>query len=585
MPQRGLRGSTGTLKGLLQWGAAPLGAVLLVILFAGTARAQGGEADVFVSRAIAAYEEKRYAEALEALREALGHDPNNVDALYYTGLVRVALGQLNEAVQPLEQARSRAPQDETILFQLGVVYFSLAKYEQAEPLLEQVFATTPARDSLGYYVGFMRYRKQNYQGALRAFRAGSTTDPNIQQLTRFYSGLTLAVLGLPERAAAEIEESIKLQPASPLTGPAERLRGAVAARARERERPFRAELRVGGLFDDNVPVTPRPFPAEPLVTVLRGRRKESSGWLSSARLDYSFLRGSDYDFLRRWGLGALEATATYSLFVSYNNDLPKFNVVDQLVGLGTTYGGEVQGYRYQLALQYAYDILSLGGNEFVQRHTITPLVTLVEDPNNLTAFQARYQEKDFRQPRTTPRQERRDGTNWLWGFTHLWRGADLRDIFRFGRATPGDTYQLRLGYQWDFDDTDGPKVRGRNFSYFGNRVLAGVQYAVPEPPAWIQPFGVNWGGLRLRYDFDVHLRDYRHKNTVLPSPAPGTKARQDNEYTHVFGFTLPLPYHLLNSKEDLFTLAGEYQRTVSRSNLAVFSFNRNVVSLSVSWSY
>ncbi len=551
MPRRGLRGSSGTLSSLLHPGAALLGAVLLVVLFAGPAPAQQGEADVFVGRAIAAYEQKRYAEALEALGEALRLDPNNVDAFYYTGLVRFALGQPTEAAQSLEQARRRAPQDEAILFQLGVVYFSQGNYEQAEPLLEQVFASTPTRDSLGYYVGFMRYRKKDYQGALRAFRAGTSTDPNIQQLTRFYTGLTLAILGLPERAAAEIEASLKLQPASPLTGPAERLRGAVVA-SRERERRFRAEFRVGGLFDDNVPVAPRPFRADPLVAVLRGRRKESSGWLSSARLDYSFLRR-----------GSLEATATYSLFTTYNNDLPKFNVVDHLAGLGTTYRDTVRGLPYQLALQYTYDFLSLGGTEFVQRHTLTPLATLVENPNHLTAFQTRWQEKEFRQPRTTtPREERRDGANWLWGVTHL---------FRFDTVEPGpyypqsDKYVLRLGYQWDFDDTDGPSRRGRNFSYFGNRVLAGAQYALP------------WGGLRLRYDFDVHLRDYQHKNTVLPVLAPSTKRRQDNEYTHVVGFTLPLPHNL--------TLAGEYQRTVSRSNLAVFSFNRNVVSLSVSWAY
>ncbi len=540
MPQRGLSGRAGGPGGLLHFGVALLVAVLWVTFLAKSASAQQAEADVFVARAILAYEEKRYDEALADLRQALELDPNHVDALYYTGLVHLALGRLDEAAEALERARTQGPKDEAILFQLGVVYFSQGKYEKAQPLLEQVFAVNPRLESLGYYVGFMRYRNKDYQGALRAFRAGATSDPNIQQLTGFYTGLALGVLGLPERAAAEIEKALMLQPASPLTGPAERLRDTVVA-ARERERRFRAEVRAGGFFDDNVPVTPKPFRADPLVPVVRGRRKESPGWLSSLRLDYSFLR-----------LGALEATATYSLFTTYNNDLPKFNIVNHLGGLGGTYRGALEALPYQLALQYNYDFVSLGGTEFVQRHTVAPFATLVENANNLTALQLRAQVKDFHQARTTPREERRDGTNWMAGFTH---------IFRF----EGDKHLLKLGYQWDFDDTDGPNRRGRNFSYLGNRVLAGAQYTSP------------WGGLRLRYDFDVHLRDYEHKNSLLPVLAPRTKARFDTEYTHILGASLPLPNHL--------TLAAEYQHTVSRSNLAVFTFNRNVFSLSLIWSY
>src|SRR5207248_2853738 len=78
-------------------------------------------------------------------------------------------------------------------------------------------------DGLGYYVGFIRYRKKDYRGALEAFRRGRTTDPQLQQLTKFYTGLSLAVLGLPAQASAEVEQALKLAPGSPLTGPAERL--------------------------------------------------------------------------------------------------------------------------------------------------------------------------------------------------------------------------------------------------------------------------------------------------------------------------------------------------------------------------
>src|SRR3989449_10782640 len=91
----------------------------------------------------------------------------------------------------------------------------------------------PPRSTLFPYTTL--FRSRDSRGALAAFRAGRASDPEIQQLTRFYSGLALAVLGLPTQAAAEVEQALRLAPGSAVTGPAERLRDTiVAARATER---------------------------------------------------------------------------------------------------------------------------------------------------------------------------------------------------------------------------------------------------------------------------------------------------------------------------------------------------------------
>jgi hypothetical protein len=123
-----------------------------------------------------------------------------------------------------------------------------------------------------------------------------------------------------------------------------------------------------------------------------------------------------------------------------------------------------------------------------------------------------------------------------------------------------DRHFVKAGYQLDWDQTDG-----RNYEYVGHRLSAGAQYTLPV------------GGLRLRYDFDVHLRDYRHRNTILPSYAPGTRRRADEEYTHVARAELPMPGN--------FTLAAEFLLTNARSNIEVFDFDRQVLSLVLSWAY
>ncbi len=514
---------------------------LLVLLGVAVAGAQQSVADVYVAQAVLAYDEKRYDEALRLLREALQEDPNHIEALYYTGLVYIAQRTPELAINPLEKARVKAPNDLSILFQLGAAYFLLEQYDKAEPLLTQVFNQQPQIDSLGYYLGFMRYRKKDYQGALRAFAASTSTDPNIQQLTRFYTGLALAILGLPERAAAELEEALKLQPVSPLTGPAERLRDTILA-ARERERRFRAELRLGFLYDTNVPVLPEPShdpTAESVRTGTESGKRKSPGDLGAVRLEYAWLR-----------TGPWEATVSYSFFQTLNYDLPKFNIQDHLGAVSGFYRGAVAALPYQLGLQYVYDFLTLDTHEFLQRHTATLSGTLVENANNLTAAQARLQVKGFRNPPDSPptvHAEIRDADNWMVGLTH---------IFRFQE----DKHFIRLGYQFDIEN-----AVGRDFSYLGHRYLAGAQYTLP------------WKATRLIYDMDLHVRHYTETNAVLPVLAPGTRQRKDDELTHVFRTEQPLPRNL--------TLSAEYQAIIARSNLAVFSFNRNVFSLTLSWQY
>jgi len=545
MPQRDLEGPMSAIRAGRRRKAARSTAflVLAALVLASTvprpAAAQRGEADVYVAQAIVAYEDKRYDEALAALDQALKLDPDHVDALYYTGLVRGAQGRFEEAAGALEQARARAPRDEAVLFQLGVVYFALEKYELAQPLLERVFAVKPSLDGLGYYVGFMRYRQKDYQGALRAFRAGTSTDPSIQQLTRFYSGLALAVLGLPAQAVAEIEEARRLQPTSSLTGPAERLRDAVVA-VQTSERRFRAEVRLGGFYDTNVTISPVGS-ADPVVQFLRQDNPASPGEMAAVRFDYSFVR-----------TGPWEAVATFSFFTTYNNALPDFNVIDYLGALTGTYGGLLGTLPFQAGLQYTYDYLELGGEEFVQRHTLAPYFTLVENAGNLSSLTLRYQYKQFSNDTNIPREEKRDGVNWMAGLIHLVRFE-------------GDRHFVKAGYQFDYDDTEGPTRRGRNFSYLGNRLIAGGQYTLP------------WHGIRLKYDFDVHFRNYQHVNTLFPVTAPGTIARKDKEYTSILGAIIPLPHNL--------NFLLEWQRIWDNSNLAVFSYTRNVVSGTLVWTY
>ena len=499
------------------------------------ALAQTTEADVYVAQGILDFDDKRYDAALANFRRALEIEPDHVEALYYTGVVYMAQRQYGPAREILERARAKAPGDASVAYQLGLVYFAQQQYDRAQPLLEEVFRTAPTQDSLGYYVGFMRYRTKDYRGAVSAFRAGRSTDPEIQQLSRFYTGLALAVLGLPSQASAEVEQALSLVPSSALTGPAERLRDTLVAQ-RKQERRFSAEVRFGVFYDDNVAVIPNPVGTskEPLVQILRHPKSSSFGELAGLRADYVFYRDQNFD-----------ATIGYSFFTTYNNDLPSFNVIDNLASLGLTYKTAFGTMPAQIGATYAYDALMLGGDLFVQRHTGALIGAIAEDDINLTQVFFRIQDKDFETG--SPQPEDRDAKNYMVGFLHL---------FRFAQ----DRHLIKLGFQQDWEYADG-----RDYTYQGQRIQAGAMYTLP------------WWNLRAKWDFDVHFRQYSNTHAFLPTTRVEPIKRRDQEVNNIFRLELPLPQR--------FTLAGEYQVTHNRSDIQVFDYSRSVFSLILSWNY
>ncbi|OGL02012.1 MAG: hypothetical protein A3E31_03080 [Candidatus Rokubacteria bacterium RIFCSPHIGHO2_12_FULL_73_22] len=518
--------------------AARAGAALLLVLLAGglgPAAAQPTESDVFVAEGVLALEDKKYDEALAHFRRALEREPGHIEALYYSGVAHMGRGRPDAALPFLEKARAHSPGEVSVAFQLGLAYFALKRYDRAAPLLEEVFSGSPELDGLGYYVGFLRYRRQDYQGALRAFRTGRTTDPNLAQLTRLYTGLALAGLGLPEQAAAEVDQALRLQPASPLTGPAERLRESFAA-SRSRARRFHLGATLGVFFDDNVTARPNPEPNNRTVYELRRPGHTSVGELFSLDLGY--------DWLRR---GAWDGTAGYAFFTTYNDELPSYNLMVHTGNASLARRGALAGMPLLSGAQYAYDLILLDDKEFVQRHATSLFGTLIESDGHLTNAQFRVEVKEFSEERPLVSEEFQDGVNWRLGLLH---------VVRFRQ----DRHFVRVGYQADLDDT-----RGENLDYFGHRVLAGASATLP------------WGGVRLSYDVSFHLRDYRHRHTLLPERAPGSLERRDRELTHQARVEVPLSRG--------FALIGDYLRTVNDSNIPSFEYERNVVTLSLSWQY
>lgn len=522
------------------YGGLIAGLLLLGGLLGGTASLSWAqlptESDVYVDRGILAYDAKQYGEALQSFQEALRLAPDNINALYYTGLTYMALQQYGPAQAVFEQAQKLAPKDLDVAFQLAVAHFLQQQFDKAEPLFRQVYASQPERQNLGYYLGVLEYRRQSYREALRFFRATVPSDENFAQLTKFYAGLCLSALGLAGQARSEIEEAIRLQPASPLTGAAERFRDVLGPAVRA-ERNFHVDAKVGFYYDTNVAVVPNSS-GDIVAETARGADHRSFGELGYVRFEYTPLRTPEWE-------GVLAA----SLLQTVNNDVSGFNTMNPSGTAALAYKTSLRNMPTVGGLTFVYDYISLDNHNFLNRYSASPFMTLVWDAMNLTQGQFRFQLKDFMNEKTlVAPSDDRDAHNYMAGLIHF---------FRF----QADQHYIKLGYQADWED-----AQGSNWSYLGHRILVGGQYTLP------------WGAIRLRYDLDAHLREYRNAHTFLPGGcAPCTTERSDQQLTHVISASKDLPGNL--------TLSVEYLLDMNISNLPLYDYTRNVVSFSVSWRY
>lgn len=525
--------------------------------------AQRGDANFLTAQAAIAYDDKRYEEALTLLNKALTLDPKNERGLFYKGLVYLAQENPKEAIAPLEAVHQIKPSDFDVQHHLGVAYFSVGEYDKAKPLLESTYTRNPETENLGYYVGFLRYREKQYGKAVEAFEQNQTPNPDIQQLNGFYRGLALGVLGLPNEAFIELEQVQRTQTISPLTQASGRLQQALTAgQIFGTQKRFRFQISVGGFYDDNVKINPDPVNTIPilnppnnpntLIQNLRQRDTTAPGFLASARADYSFLQK-----------GPFEATVTYAFLQTLHGEgMDEYNIQSHLVGLSGFYRGVIENLPFQLGAQYTYDYLFLDMNGFLSRHTPTFSATVIEPTftlpgigvvGNLTTALYRYQYKTFFENDILNddrfASEQRDGYNNMLGFIHAFRLAS-------------DSLILRIGYQYDNEST-----KGSAFSYRGNRLLTGGQLQLP------------WGDMSLRYDYDVHWRDYKNRQTqpTITDRDGRLVKRDDIQQTHLVQLTKPLPNN--------FSLTAQYQGIRNESKTPLYDYSKNVWTLLVTWTY
>jgi len=512
-----------------------LGLFALIFLLAFTAPSfaqeeveVGVEVELLLSAGVLDYAEGRFEEARESLLKAYGLNPNHREVLYYLGLTSLALGESRQAAAYLEQARDLAPENLDIRQQLGVAYLTAGELDKAEGELRFVQEREPNRENLGFFLGSIAFRRGEDEKALTFLRQNVSSDPEFQQLARYYEGLSLERLGRMKEAEEILRQAVQVGPTTPVGLSAQKFLEVLAARRKE-ERRLRVSATFNVQYDDNVLAAPTEN-----VFGLRERERRSAGELLFLQGEYAFVK------TKVWG-GSL----TYAFLQTINHDVEGFDLQDHYAALSGLRRGVLGKLPYQVGLQGGFDYTFLSGSSYLKRYTVIPSVTLFATREVLFTLEYRLWGKDFSRTPADPANDQ-DAINHMVGLVH------------FLRTTNGRHF-LKLGYQFDVEEAEG-----RNFDYVGHKLLGGFQVSLPLE-------------IILAFQAEFHFRDYRHTPPAGVPPFFG-RGRRDIEQTYLLTLARKLPIENL-------TLALEYLGTLHGSNIEVFDFKRNVVSLGLRWEY
>lgn len=470
------------------------------------------------------YKAGNYQKALENFLKAEKTFPNDADVPFYLGLTYLQLNQKVKAIEYFKKAVKINPNYLDAHFQLGMLLIQEKNFKEAAARLEKVFKQEPEKENLGYFLGYAHFNPGNHKKALSYFEKNKTKDKSIEQLNLYYSGLCKTYLGKPEEAGKLYQKVIEIDPASPLASPSEQLlkRRVVIPK----EKRFNFELTTRFQYDDNLVLIPTTD-----VYNLQDRKRKTTIELFYLKGEYALLRTPHS-----------QISASYGLYQTICNSLRDNDVQDHIVSLDWLYSDRKETFpNKSVRFTYSYDHLLSNYHSFLYRHTLRPILIIQETPKNLTLFQYTFQDKTFKDIPLFD-EDKRDAKNHEVGFVHFLR-------FNQGK------HFLKAGYFYDKES-----AKGDNWDYQGNKGIAGFQYTLPKD-------------IRFNLDYEYKNIHYENPNIFFD------QHRKDIERNLTAGISKDIG----KNKDKTITL--EYRRTINSSNIALYDYEKNLVSAGMSWRW
>ncbi len=300
---------------------------------------------------IFAYEDGEYEDAQKNFENALRQEPDNPDYRHWLGRTLLKRERFPEAKQQLAAALKQKPDLPGLKSDLAATLYKMSDYAAAADIFTEIAEKRPPEPGADFYAGLCFFKLNAYEKALGHFSSASEKNPGLRDSAEYYAGICHLKMGDRQKAAEKFESVRQNSRSETLKGYADRWLQALE-KQRKADKPFRAWLKIGYEYDDNVRL-------EPLDEDLYA---DEDDYLTKA---YASL---NYNFLSR---DRFRAGAGYSHYQTWHNDLDEYDLIGSIFNLNAKYNFSP----FTLGLMYSPTYYWLDEDSFLLRHQFTPELT------------------------------------------------------------------------------------------------------------------------------------------------------------------------------------------------------------------
>ncbi len=298
-----------------------------------------------------AFEENDLTDAEQNFQKALAADPRNERYQYYLGKTYLKMKRHEEAQTLLSEILQKNGTLEGLKYDLAMTHFYLGQFSEAGSLLSIVIAENPADVLAIYHLGICHFKQERYQSALPYFASAAEKNPGIRPNCALYAGICHFRMGELEQASQEFTVAADHAQLEEVKQQARKWQRSVQDRIKA-QRPYRLYGKIGGQYDDNVPL-------EPIDEDLYANEGDWGlvGFLGGR---YRLVETKNSTF----GLG-------YNHYQIAYREFSDFNMIAATPNLFTTYAWSPLFF----ALSYQPTYYWVGSDDYLLRHQVRPEIT------------------------------------------------------------------------------------------------------------------------------------------------------------------------------------------------------------------
>jgi len=167
-----------------------------------------------LQRGIALYNTQKYAEAEQALAQAVQAEDGNAQAHEYLGLVYLAMDKVEQASMELSRAQELNPASDSTKVALARLYIETKEFDKAEESLKAAQEINGENPEVPLYSGALKVAKRDFQGAISDLNQAIARKSD-NAYAHYYAGLAYNALKRPDKMVESFQTFLKLAPNAP----------------------------------------------------------------------------------------------------------------------------------------------------------------------------------------------------------------------------------------------------------------------------------------------------------------------------------------------------------------------------------